>query len=485
MIREPSAIPEAQRIWFQPGLDRLAALAQDPDPGIRSFFSSDQPVFLARAPGRLDVMGGIADYSGAQVLELPLERSTSVLVQRQAAPYLELASRREGRWDTARIELSLLSGALADPAALRAWSGSSPTGRWAAYPLGVIQYGLRLPGLSTEDTHLGFRLLIDSSVPEGKGVASSAALEVASMFAVLASCHTEMAPARIASACQWVENHVVGAPCGIMDQMTSACGVQDRLLLLRCQPDLVEGFVPVPPGYRFFGIDSGVRHDVSAADYGTVRTAAFMGYRMIAAMAGLRVSGDRGTIQVEDPAWHGYLANISPEDFRNHFERSLPEQVSGADFLEQFGGITDPVTRVWPERHYPVRQATAHPIGEQARVARFVDLLRRLPDSPALAGEVGELMYASHRGYGACGLGSPGTDRLVELIAEAGPRRGMYGAKITGGGSGGTVAVFGRAGGTGVIDDIARRYTRETGRETEVFECSGPGAGETGVVRAG
>jgi L-arabinokinase len=61
----------------------------------------------------------------------------------------------------------------------------------------------------------------------------------------------------------------------------------------------------------------------------------------------------------------------------------------------------------------------------------------------------------------------------------------MYGAKITGGGSGGTVAVFGRAGGTGVIDDIARRYTRETGRETEVFECSGPGAGETGVVRAG
>ena len=88
---------------------------------------------------------------------------------------------------------------------------------------------------------------------------------------------------------------MLGAPCGIMDQMTSALGRRDRLLRLRCQPATVEGHVTVPAGYRFYGIDSGIRHAVTGADYGTVRTAAFMGYRIIADFAGLpaTVDGDR------------------------------------------------------------------------------------------------------------------------------------------------------------------------------------------------
>ena len=58
---------------------------------------------------------------------------------------------------------------------------------------------------------------------------------------------------------------------------------------------------------------------------------------------------------------------------------------------------------------------------------------------------MGELMSAAHDSYSACGIGSDGTDLLVELVREAGPQSGLYGAKITGGGSGGTVAILGRA----------------------------------------
>ena len=68
---------EGDRAWFQPALDRLAALGRDADSRLREFFPAETPVYVARAPGRLDVMGGIADYSGASVLELPLDRSTS------------------------------------------------------------------------------------------------------------------------------------------------------------------------------------------------------------------------------------------------------------------------------------------------------------------------------------------------------------------------------------------------------------------------
>ncbi len=93
-------------------------------------------------------------------------------------------------------------------------------------------------------------------------------------------------------------------------------------------------------------------------------------------------------------------------------------------------------------------------------------------------------MYASHASYGACGLGSEGTDRLVELVREAGPESGMLGAKITGGGSGGTVAVLASDDAEPAVREVALRYSAETGREAELFVGSGPGAEETGVVLA-
>ena len=96
--------------------------------------------------------------------------------------------------------------------------------------------------------------------------------------------------------------------------------------------------------------------------------------------------------------------------------------------------------------------------------------------------ELGRLMYESHGSYGACGLGSDGTDRLVDLVAAEGPEHGLFGAKITGGGSGGTVAILGTSGAEGLVRDVAGRYRAETGREAAVFTTSGPGAAETGVL---
>src|SRR5216110_3468355 len=223
-------------------------------------------------------MGGIADYSGARVLELPLACATFALVQAQDAPRCEVASRRGDRWDFYATDLPL-------PAAAELAAGfrQAKADRWASYVVGVVQALLPGPARS------GLRILLDSSVPEGRGVASSAALEVAVATAVAASVDHRLAPAELAALCQRVENPTVGAPCGIMDQMTSACGKLDRLLQLRCQPGAIEGYLEVPAGYRFYGIDSGISHAVSGADYETVRTAAFMGYRMIAAAAGLPV----------------------------------------------------------------------------------------------------------------------------------------------------------------------------------------------------
>jgi L-arabinokinase len=177
---------------------------------------------------------------------------------------------------------------------------------------------------------------------------------------------------------------------------------------------------------------------------------------------------------VEDPAWRGYLANLAPAEWESRFRDLVPERMAGAVFLDRYGGTTDAVTTIDPDREYPVRQPAAHPIYEHDRVRRFRALLEdRLPSAHAsddTLRRLGDLMFRSHESYGACGLGSDGTDAVVALVRDAGPAHGLFGAKITGGGSGGTVAVLGRRDSRPAVEDIARRYERSTGRSAALVD---------------
>jgi len=267
-----------------------------------------------------------------------------------------------------------------------------------------------------------------------------------------------------------------------MDQMTAAAGKRDHLLELLCQPAEVVGHLPLPPTLDVFGIDSGIRHAVTGADYGSVRTAAFMGYRIVADTAGLAATVVApGRVTVDDPRFHGYLANVTPDEWQREFRDAVPARLTGADFLARFGGSTDVATTVDADRTYAVRAASEHPIFEHDRVRRFRALLAGGAATDDARVALGQLMFESHASYSACGLGSDGTDRLVALVREAGPAAGLYGAKITGGGSGGTVAVLAAAGRRPLIDEIARRYQQETGREAAVFAGSSSGARAFGV----
>lgn len=465
--------------WFSPAIDLVRSLPDASDASLAGFLAGDRPVAIGRAPGRLDVMGGIADYSGSLVLEMPLACATFAMAQAQDAPRLDVLSLRDGQPFRFGIDLTEITGGPGTAEALAERFAGRARERWAAYVVGSVSRCLTSNGLVP--TH-GLRLLITSDVPEGKGVSSSAALEVATMAATAACYGLDIDGATLAAACQWAENHIARAPCGIMDQMTSALGHHDRLLRLRCQPASVEGHVAVPKGYRFYGIDSGIRHAVSGSDYGTVRTAAFMGYRMIAELAGLTLTTESGRVHVQDDRWGGYLANMTPSEFTRDFADRLPSRMRGAEFLARYGGITDVVTRVSAEVWYPVRQSTSHPVYENDRVTRFAELLSTGLEHADAAVSMGALMLRSHASYSACGLGSDGTDRLVDLVAEMEPAQGLFGAKITGGGSGGTVAVFGTEAARGAVYDIARRYEQETGLRAFVFDGSGPGTQQVGVL---
>jgi L-arabinokinase len=441
---------------------------------------------VARAPGRLDVMGGIADYSGSLVLQWPIREAAYVALQpgRQAegpVRIVSLAARgghdREFTLEGRELDELVAAGY----EAARAFFRSSPDAHWASYIAGVL---IVLGRERDRRCATGWNILVHSAVPEGKGVSSSAALEVATMQAAARALALPLGGIELATLCQRAENFVVGAPCGIMDQMASALGEEDAFLALLCQPAAVQGSVRHPSGAAFWGIDSGIRHAVSGSDYTSVRTGAFMGYRILAELAGLTRLDDRpdGVQQFADPLWGGYLANVDPARFDSEFAPQLPLEIGGAEFLARYGGTTDAVTRVRPDQRYAVRRPTAHPIHEHARVRRFAELLATGRTDDATFSELGERMYASHASYSACGLGSDGTDRLVEMVRAAGPESGLFGAKITGGGSGGTVAVLGRAEAGPVVFDIARRYAAESGRTPYVFAGSSPGACRAGLV---
>jgi L-arabinokinase len=449
-------------------------------------FDPQRPILIARAPGRLDLMGGIADYSGALVLELPLACATFAAIQLVDEPGVivrSLAPEQPTATLECRMPLSALApGGLAlDEASAHTLLNADPAQRWAAYVLGPILVLARTRGLSLTQ---GLRLLVASDVPPGKGVSSSAALEVAVLRAFAAALDVSLDGRELALLCQRAENRVVGAPCGVMDQMTVACGEAGRLLALRCQPAELEEPVPLPAGLEVWGVDSGLRHAVGGSDYGSVRTAAFMGYRMLAEQVGLvaHPSGD-GRVRIDDPLWGGYLANLRPSSWAQQFRTHIPEQLDGAAFLRRYNGITDEVTAVDPARIYAVRACTAHPIEEQQRVRLFRALLLGGATVEEERLLLGELMAQSHASYSACGLGSQGTDRLVALVQAAGPAAGLYGAKITGGGSGGTVAVLARAGSVAALQQIAAQYAAESGHPPRLLGGSSPGAMAAPVVR--
>src|SRR5690606_25664688 len=194
---------------------------------------------------------------------------TFAAAQRSDGPVVQVVS-GERRYE---LPVEQLAGPLAAYERARAHFAAAPADHWAAYVMGVLVVLAREKGVRL--TH-GLRLFIDSRVPEGKGVSSSAAVEVATMQAVSHLLDTPLAAEELATLCQKVENLVAGAPCGIMDQMASACGREGKLLALLCQPAQIQGHVELPDEVGVWGIDSGIRHAVTGSDYGSVRVGAFM-----------------------------------------------------------------------------------------------------------------------------------------------------------------------------------------------------------------
>jgi len=448
--------------------------------GERLFFSPGCPVFIGRSPGRLDVMGGNVDYTGGLVFEATIREATWGAVQLRADRRIafwnpQMAQR--GWRDHVEFELD----ALTDEEAVRRIVNADPGHRWTAYVVGIF-YLLRLR--YPEAVQTGANVYIRSEVPLNKGVSSSAAIEVAVMKPAARAYGIDLHGIELAEACQWVENVIAESACGIMDQAAAVLGDEGFVLPLLCQPCQLRPLVRLPDELRCWAVDSGVSHAVTGIEYEAARAAAFMGYKLICDWEALPVTRD-GNSQIPrftDPRWCGYLSNVTPSLFRAKYELRLPETMSGSEFLQYGEFHPDPFTSVRPEIQYRVRNCTRYAIEENQRIQLFVELARGIEtkvfeDASRL---MGDLMFQSHYSYTECGLGNAATDLLVDLVREQGS--GLYGAKVTGGGAGGTVAILGRRDAREAFDRVVQRYAEARGVAPYVFDGSSMGADRFGVI---
>ena len=446
---------------------------------MKDFFSSNGAIISATAPGRMDVMGGIADYSGSLLLQMPIRQTTKINIQiRDDGVFLFRTQIAKDKTEDFTIDLPVIKDrSLVEAGAI---IKSVKGGDWAVYVLGCFLVLQKEKDISIT----GANVFIESKVPWGKGVSSSAALEVATMNALNQLYNLSLGKEELAVLAQMAENLVAGAPCGLMDQLSSHLGQKNKLLPLICQPHHVEKPITIPAGINFSGIDSGVRHAVSGASYAEVRAAAFMSYTMIAVHEGVafeelsraRISGDWMKLP-----YKGFLANIPVSVFEQKYISILPGEIVGRDFLDQYKVSIDTVTAIDPEKRYRPAVCGSHPVYENARVNEFRTLLknfRKQDDKQSSLIQMGKLMMASHESYSAVGLGNEFTDKIVNMVRDAGPANGVYGARVSGGGNGGTVCIlsYGKKG-KSTVKEIYGRYKKETKkRKLFLFNGSSHGA---------
>ena len=242
----------------------------------------------------------------------------------------------------------------------------------------------------------------------------------------------------------------------------------------------------MPSALKIWGIDSGVSHQVSGIEYEAARASAFMGYKIICDIEKIPVTLDSSSDihRYTDPVWNGYLANLSPAHFYEKYELLLPQQSNSSTYLENHKIHVDPFTPLRGNVTYNILANTKYAVEENHRVRLFSELSRgtAITSSERAFMLMGELMYQSHYAYTECGLGSKATDLLVALCKKEGIENGIYGAKITGGGAGGTVAILANENVGKTVEKIMNSYAHSKMGEPYLFEGSSDGADSYGVA---
>ncbi len=368
------------------------------------------PRWLVAAPGRVNLIGEHTDYNDGWVLPMAIERYMVIAADRNLQRQATVHSNTTG--ETTAFSLRSQVG-----------PGEPP---WSNYVRGVVA------GFQKNGQHIGgFDAVIESTLPYGGGLASSAALEVATATLLEKLTSRTMDPLKKALLCQEAEHKFAGVPCGIMDQFTSILAQENHALLLDCRSRETVAVPMTDPGITVLIVNTNVRHKLADGEYAKRRT------ECETAARALKVKALR--------------------------DASLKA-------LESARRKLDPV----------VFRRARHVITENERTLQAARALQARQYR-----KVGDLMYASHASLREdYQVSSPELDLVVEIASNIPEKMGMIGCRMTGAGFGGCVVCLVR---TDAIQHVTRAidegYETRTNSQLSIF--SSRPAGGARILRAG
>ena len=371
-----------------------------PRPGFAQLFGR-APTVAADAPGRVNLIGEHTDYNGGFVLPSAIPQRTRV----------ELAPRPDRTVRAWSADLSVNGAGVLE----YALGAESPGRDWLDYVQGITRT------LAADGHQLGgFDLRIESDVPLGSGLSSSAALEVSVLRALREAFGLALDDVRLALVGQRAENEFVGARVGIMDQLAASLADEGTALFIDTR-SLDYERVPLPPDAELIVLNSGISHQHAGGDYNTRRAECERACELL------------GVAQLRD---------VSPTDLSRLAD--LPE---------------------------PLGRRARHVVTENERVLLAVEAMRA-----GDAAQLGMLFNASHASQrDDYEVSIPEIDLIVELARG---EHDVYGARLTGGGFGGSVVMLARAGtGADAADRIARAYAERSGQSPTILVPSPAGRG--------
>jgi galactokinase len=376
----------------------------------------EEPQFIARAPGRVNLIGEHTDYNGGFVLPAAIDRT--ILIAVREAP---------GTRDIDMYSLNYDNRTSFSPAHIE--KADDRRSEWSNYVRGVA-WALGDTGQLDPARLPGAQFAIAGNVPTGSGLSSSAAIEVASALAFARLAGVEIDRVQLALACQRAENRFVGVKSGIMDQFISALGKPDSVLLIDTR-SLAHEIVPLgleEMGYKLVVADSAVPRSLITSAYNERTRECVEAVRTLSPSLGLGEGA-----QLRDITLGQLQAN-----------REL---------------LSDKLYR-----------RARHVISENARTLEAAALMREgLSKSDSLR-RFGDLLYASHASLrDDYEVSSERLDLLVELAANT---PGVAGARMTGAGFGGCTVNIVQA---SALDDFERavvtEYRQRTGLDGKMYVC--------------
>ena len=363
------------------------------------------PVRIVRAPGRVNLLGEHVDYNDGIVLPAAIDRAT----------YIAFSPSATDRSTIVAVDFDQPAVFSVEGLSAKSQTNGSPLPEWAHYPAGVM-WALREAGLATPAMDAVFL----SNVPRGSGLSSSASVQMAFALAWQTLGGWTRSPMERALLGQQAENQYVGVNCGIMDQFASACGEENKALLLDCR-SLEYRSLPLPESVSLVVADTTVRRKLTSGEYNNRRNACEETVRLLK----------------DDLPGITSLRDVSLEDF-NRLASTLPAELA---------------------------RRSRHVVEEIGRVNQSQSLLE--------AGEVqqfGQLMNQCHVSLrDLYEVSIPELDAMVEIAQGL---HGCYGARLTGAGFGGcTINLVEREHAGEFVEHLAIGYESKAGLRPEIYIC--------------